>query len=414
MFFPTRIIAGFSLAVAFPATGRPDDAMVTPVEWKNNWNSATSRAVGGSQTAHSFNEDALYANPAALGRTRHPRSRKTFHVIEAPTLSAGGNNTALASFKGQALKPSEWLSGLTTKSPQKRSYFELQTFPWTVMGDRGGPTFFMGVPIRSTLTAIESSADGLSRSVSSETTATAALNMSLSTRTEAFTFGLSLRPNVRWNSTVTLQLEDSSSSKGIFSSIKSAIARTTSTPVDLGFITTAGDFWMPSFGLSVLNFPIACVDNYLNPATGKRQSICGAPRTGDTQDDVESTRLDPTEIRLGFSIVPRVRLGSMRLNLKISGDVYPLPISRGGKNYGYTDVNINQLTHAGIELFLGNVRDSNTLSLRAGLNHTRRSWGLSVPLAQFHLDLTSYEAALFTNGKASSEKRYLLGLSSRW
>ncbi len=114
------------------------------------------------------------------------------------------------------------------------------------------------------------------------------------------------------------------------------------------------------------------------------------------------------------TIVPRVRLGSVRLNLKISGDVYPLPVTAGGKNYGYTDVNINELTHAGFEAFLGNVRDSRSFSIRAGLSHTRMSWGMSIPLAQVSLDLSSYEAALFTAGKASKEKRYLLGLSSHW
>jgi hypothetical protein len=414
MFFRHKTIPLFFLAVAHSSSGFGDDTASRSVEWKNNWNSATSRALGGSQTAHAFNEDALYSNPAALSKTRHPRSRKMFDVIDAPALSLGGNNAAVSSFKGNGLKPAEWLKGLVQASPQQRSYFELQTLPWTVIGNRGGPSYFIGLPLRSTLTGNASTDGGISRTISSETTATAALNINFSTRTGAAAFGLSLRPNVRWNSFLSMNLADSGSSKTVFKSVKSGIHRTTAAPIDLGFLVTAGDFWLPSFGVSILNFPTGCIDNYLNPATGKRQSVCGSLRSGDVQDDIDSTRIDPAEIRLGTSIVPRVRLGSVRLNLKISGDIYPLPITSGGKNYGYTDVNINQLTHAGVELFLGNTYNFRSFSVRAGLNHTRVSWGLTLPIANLSLDLSSYEAALFTNGKATKEKRYLLGLSSHW
>lgn len=391
-----------------------DVSVLVPQEWKNTWSSSYSRALGGSQTAHAFNEDALFANPAALNKTRHPRSRAAVHVVDVPGLSVGGNSSGMSSFKGKALKPSEWLKSLATTAVGERNYFELQMLPWAVLGERGGPTFFLGMPIRSTLVTPPSSDGGASRNVFMETTATAALNMSLATRTGAAAFGLSLRPNMRWNSQSSYNLADVASSKSLFGAIKSNSHKTTSTAADVGFIVTAGDFWMPSFALSVLNLPTACVDNFTNPATGKSQSICGAGRSGDVKDDVQGTRLDPTEVRMGVSIVPRFRVGGARLNLKVSGDIYPLPISYRGKNYGFRDVNINQLTHAGVELFLGNALSSRTFSLRGGLNDTRVSWGFAIPLPHFNIEMTSYEAPVFTQGEADKERRYLIGLSSHW
>lgn len=409
-----RTIPLIFVSVASSSAGLADDTISPTLEWKNTWSSAFSRAVGGSQTAHAFNEDALFANPAALNKTRHPRSRKLVDVVDAPGLSVGGNGTALSALKGKTLQPSLWLKSLAANIPTGRTYFEMQALPWTVLGERGGPTFFLGMPIRSTIIASPAGSDGVSRTISNETTASAAMNMSIATRSGAAAFGLSLRPNIRWNSSLSLNLNEVGSSKSLFGSIKSGNHKTTATPVDVGFIMTAGDFWLPSFGLAVLNLPTACVDNYLNPATGKKQSICGTARTGDVQDDVDATRLDPTEVRMGISIIPRFRVGGVRLNLKISGDIYPLPITTGGKNYGYTDVNINQLTHAGVELFLGNALSTRTFSLRAGLNDTRISWGFSLPLPHFSVDASSYEAALFNDGKATKERRYLIGLSSDW
>lgn len=402
------------LTVVVPTLGHAEDTTAPALEWNNSWSSPYSRALGGSQTAHAFSEDALFANPAALNKTRHPRSRQTIDKIDVPGLSVGGNKSTASLLKGKSLQPSSWLQSFAGTSGSERNYAETQMFPWLVMGERGGPTFFLATPARTFLIAEPSTDGGVSRTISTETTATAALNISLASRTGAAALGLSLRPNIRWNSSASYNLADAVSSKSVLGAIKSEVHKTTATPIDVGFIVTAGDFWLPSFGISVLNIPTGCVDNFTNPATGKTQSICGALRTGDVVDGLSGTRIDPTEIRAGFSIVPRFRVGNLRLNLKISGDIFPLPIRYAGKNYGFQDVNINQLTHAGVELFLGNALGSQSFSLRGGLNDTRVSWGFSLPLPHLNLDVTSYEAALFTDGKSSKDRRYLIGLSSDW
>lgn len=407
-------IALFCLAVVCPTQVNADESQPAAYDWKNTWASPYSKALGGSQTAHASNEDALFANPAGLSKTRHPRSKRNIEAIDAPGLSVGGNKSTLSALKGKSLKPSDWLKSFAGQSTEDRNYLEAQLFPWTVMGERGGPSFFVGLPMRTTLVANPSVDNGLSRTVLTETTATAAMNVTLTSRTGTAAVGLSLRPNIRWNSSSSYTIADMVSSKTVLSEIKSDVHKTSSTPIDIGFLFSASDFWLPAFGLSVLNLPTACVDNFINPATGKNQSICGAKRSGDKQDNIPGTIIDPTEIRAGFSLTPRFRLAGTRINLKISGDVYPLPISTGGKNYGFTDVNINQLPHAGIELFLGNAMNNKAFSIRGGLNDTRVSWGISVPLANASLDLSSFDAPIFTAGKANPERRYLLGLSSHW
>ncbi len=399
---------------ASPMRSAADESSATELDWKNNWSSPSSRGLGGSQTAHAINEDAVFANPAALARVRNPRSRKTLGDIEAPKISLGGNSNLLSALKGKGLQPSSWIKIFASLSAQDRNYMEIQALPWLVLGERRGPTYFLGLPMRSTLTAYPSTNDGTSRRISTQTTAMAAMNATLSSRSGSLSLGVTLRPNMRWNTQNELNLIDIVSSKTLLSDLKKSAHKTTSTAIDLGLSITAGDYWLPTFGLSILNLPTGCVDNFMNPSTGKTQSICGAKRTGSVQEDIPGSRIDPTEVRAGLSIIPRFRLGQYRINMKISGDVYPLPIKSGNKNFGFADVNINQLTHAGLELFTGNALSSRNPSIRAGMNETRSSLGVYLPFPHFSFEASVYEAALFTNGKAGKERRYLIGLSSDW
>lgn len=403
-----------AVLATIPQFGQAQDLNDDIGEWNSRWSSPYSRALGGSQTAHADNEDALFANPAMLSRTRNPRSKKGVDVIDAPRISLGGNSALFSSLSGQGNSPSTWLKSLAGDSAGQRNFFEMQSFPWLVMGERRAPTYFLGLPIRSTIQARTSRDDELSRIISTETTAAAAFSMIVTSRTRTLSMGLSIRPNIRWSSSQSISLNDIVSSKSLFSDTKNAALKTTATAVDLGLSLTAGDYWLPTFGLSVLNLPTGCVDNYFNPATGKRQSICGSKRSGQTDDAIDSTRVDPTEVRMGLSIIPRFRLGRMKFNMKVSGDLYPLPISSAGKNYGFRDVNINQLTHAGVEFYMGNALQSSTLSVRLGLNETRTSVGVLLPMPHFTLEATSYEAAVYAGSKLGKERRHLIGLSSNW
>lgn len=408
-----RVCAAFSTILPH-ATRAENSSSKSNLEWNNDWSSPYSRGLGGSQTAHAINEDAIFANPAGLVRTRNPRSRNVVDVFEIPKISFGGNRTMSNALRGKGLQPSVWLKEMATSSTNQRAYMEVQVLPWLVTGEKQGPTYFLGFPIRSTFLASPSTDDGVTRTIATQTTATAALSAVISSRTGALSMGLTVRPNMRWNSSNTLSLSDISNSKGLISDFKQGAYKTTSTAMDFGINLMARDFWLPTFGLSVLNLPTGCVDNYLNPATGKTQSVCGAKRSGEVQESIDATRIDPTEIRAGLSIIPRVKFGRNRINVKISGDVYPLPIQSGSKKYGLHDVNINQITHAGVEIYTGNAMSSRNFSIRAGLNDTRTSMGISIPMPHFTFEATTYEAALFTQGKATKERRYLIGLSSDW
>lgn len=402
------------LVCATPFTSHAEETVDYVGEWNSRWSSPYSRALGGSQTAHADNEDALFSNPAMLRRTRNPRSKKGIDVIDAPRISLGGNSTLLSSLKDVRSNPSSWLQSLANASTSGRNYFEIQSFPWLVMGERRGPTYFVALPLRSVLQAESSTDGGVTRSISTETTASAALSMVITSRTQSLSLGVSLRPNIRWSSRQSISLTEALSSKTLFSNAKSAVQKTTSTAIDLGVSLTAGDYWLPTFAVSVLNLPTGCVDNFTNPATGKKQSICGAKRSGQTDESLDNTRLDPTEIRAGVSIIPRFRLGRTKFNIKVSGDIYPLPIVSGAKKYGFHDVNINQLTHAGVEFYTGNALKSSSFSIRLGLNETRTSYGIFFPLPHFTLEATSYEAAIFSNSKLGKERRHLIGISSNW
>jgi hypothetical protein len=175
------------------------------------------------------------------------------------------------------------------------------------------------------------------------------------------------------------------------------------------------DFWFPTVGIAIRNIPTGCVDKYKNPVTGKSYTVCGSLRTGDIDDSNKVDAVDPTEVRAGVSITPRIRSASARVNFRLSVDAYPLPIQYQGKNYGFTDLNINDILHAGAELFFGNPLGTQSIAIRAGTYGSDMSLGGTLSLFGIELEYATYPGyAALPGSSTKRDRRHLIGLSTRW
>jgi len=291
--------------------------------------------------------------------------------------------------------PDEWSKNLfdsAKENPGKPSYLAIQAFPYLIFGGKNTPTFMIGFPVRTENTVLFiDPTNPNNATVNSINTASGALAIANSTKLGGFRWGISARPNYRLQyETQTYDYTGDLSTKAYENTVANNGIKTTAVGLDAGFMMTLSDFWFPTFGAAVRNIPTGCVDNYIDPITYKAEVMCGAVRKGGTDLSPNESRVDPTEVRAGVAVTPRGRIGRTILNLRLSADVFPIPIQSGLKNYGVPSVDPANLIHAGGELFFGSALAKNKFALRGGYMNQAATWGGSLDLYLFMLGYSSY------------------------
>ncbi|KAB8029800.1 hypothetical protein [Fluviispira multicolorata] len=385
-----------------------------------DWHSMRAMGMGESFTAFSNDETAIYANPAGLSSTRNPASKKAISDIKFPDFEIGANELMLNNMKANPLEWGTDLINAAKNTPGKQSYLELQSFPEIIFGGKFAPTFMIGFPIRSeNKVAFLDTANPNNAYTISTTTATAAIAISNATQRGGFRYGLSIRPNYRTDyQNSTMDTTHVTSTNDLTSEITKNGIQTTSVGIDAGLMFTAADYWFPTLGIAVRNIPTGCINTYKNPVTQNTENICGAIRQGGTDTSPNTSKIDPTELRIGLSLTPRGKVAKSKVNLRLSVDVYPIPVSFGGNNYGVKDVDLNRLLHAGAELYFGKVLIQQGFSIRGGYMEGGATWGISINAAFLSIDYSSYviNDSLPVNSTTQTfvERRHLLGLSCHW
>src|SRR5690606_5221140 len=130
-------------------------------------------------------------------------------------------------------------------------------------------------------------------------------------------------------------------------------------------------------GISVLNLPTGCRENYLNPFTEKRETVCGTAYSGSFGNEDALSTVDPVDIRAGVSITPRL---SRKLAMRFALDAHHLAYVSGEQIYGLQGIEASKLVHAGVELFVGNPLLIPPVAVRAGYNQGFVTMGASLNL----------------------------------
>jgi len=375
--------------------------------------------MGGAFTAISDDQNAIWTNPAGIGHTRKPRSRNKINLLTIPNINVGSNNEARASFstldssgKGetsdQAVTAIENAIDAAGGSTDKPIWGFFSAAPTLYLAtDYNASAAFSLFSNNRVKIAIEDPTSNLLRTeIVSDIGGV--LGASYGTKLNAFTFGIQLRPTLRYAYDDSLPAADVLDKTTLKKQIEQGANTGTGIGLDMGLLWTIPDFWFPTFGLAVFNLPTGCVNNYLNPYTELRQTICGTTYSGKVNNPDSLFLVDPTDIRMGFSITPRI---TNKLALRFDLDVHHLYIPSGTTFYGLPGVDASKLVHAGLEAFLGNPLLLSPFSVRVGYGGGFTSAGLTLRLRFLLLEFATYGADISSTPTAREDRRLMLSAS---
>ncbi|RYD71951.1 MAG: hypothetical protein EOP84_24015, partial [Verrucomicrobiaceae bacterium] len=173
-------------------------------------------------------------------------------------------------------------------------------------------------------------------------------------------------------------------------------------------VTELRSAYFPTIGLSVLNAPTGCKDDYLNPFSKKRERVCGTVFKGSFENPEAISTVDPTDVRLGLSMTPRF---SSKLAARIALDLHHLPVTIGDNHYGLDGIAPLKQLHAGIEFFVGNPLERSPFTVAMGLSQGFFTFGATVEVGVVSLEFSTYGRDISATDSPKEDRRMLAGLS---
>ncbi|MDD9950603.1 MAG: hypothetical protein OXT67_03465 [Zetaproteobacteria bacterium] len=378
--------------------------------------------MGGAHTAIANDGFSLWANPAGIARVRKARSRARINLLRLPELTGGYNN------KGRSLVSAVRSDGDLEAKVEKvveAVAGDQNDFAGSAAWSRaaGGAIGFLDVPRHSpwvvgamSHTTAKVVGDGSNAAdpnaaVELVSDTFAVVGMAVSNRTNRVNLGVQLRQISRFGYEDKMLV--ATLAEGNFNSIKDQVLNQSNqlaaTALDIGFMATLADFWFPTVGLAAYNLPGGCVANYLNPYTQSRQTVCGTVYSGLIQNPDSLHLVDPTDLRAGVSITPRM---SRKLAIRFAVDMHHLTLSPDNVSfYGLDGIPVQKQLHAGVEIVIGNPLTINPVSLRFGMNQGLTTKGVSLHLGWFTLEFAEYGVDVASGATAREDKRRQITLS---
>lgn len=388
-------------------------------EMSTDWVSARHASIGFASVAAAADSEAVFGNPAGLARMRNPRSRRGIHEIHVPRLSVLGSERALSDTANafQKFGTNPLAAGGNPGKPTGNSSnrYEARAFPSLVFGRKSSATWLLGAFSDNRTHIVHQAAveDGVF-TVTRDVTVGGVLGLAGSTRGGSISYGLSVRPSVRYydsNPSVTLEPDAQKDYSVGFTDLD----RTSGVGIDAGLLITASDFWLPTLGFAIRNLPLACVSDVVHPYAKSNTTICGTVRSGSTKPGVIRTLVDPTDIRFGFSMTPRFRAGPERINLRLSAEASPIPIPGGQGSYGLPDVPLEDILKAGVELFAGHPLMVSGFAVRAGIMGGEPTWGVGVDFYMLNVEYSSFtNRVTFDDTSTARTRHHMVGVSTKW
>ncbi len=365
--------------------------------------------VGGAFTAIANDENTVWTNPAGLNRGKKPRSRGGISFRTSPNLVLGANTASREFIQGvnQSSLDASQISDQADSLASKPFWASTSIFP--LLKFRAGDTpNLAGVYSYTTLQSVVDDDNTSLAKTSAVSDLGAVYGMAFSSKDQRLSFGITGRYVARYAYEEKILLTELKDAKTLQADIKDKSNRSTATAVDLGFLWTVADFWFPTIGISVLNAPLSCKEDYLNPFSKKREKVCGTVFKGDFENPEAISTVDPTDIRVGLSITPRF---SSKLAARIALDAHHLPATVGDMNYGLGGIEALKLLHAGIEFFVGNPLETSPFTIAMGMNQGFFTFGTTVSMGSLAIEFATYGKDISTTSSPKEDRRMQLGLS---
>ncbi len=389
------------------------------------WESNLHLGIGGAGVASGDDVESLFSNPALTAGLRSLRSSQILQSFQLPlpnsiSFNQISLNEVYKSSQSDILK--SFLASKAQTSETKQSYVATQMFPYIMLGYKLFPTLVIGFPIRSEhKLALLDPATPTNIYYHGVTTYTSLFHLSFSTGLGALQGGFNFRPNYREEYYTTSLNSDKVTFSGLYGLGHDQATVSYGTNMDAGFTVGVYDYWFPTFGVSVINIPTGCQDNYYNLYTQKSEKICGSVRYLGRNDPNGiskkfASQIDPTEVHAGGSITPRLKILRFNIRLRLAADVYPIPIAIGDSKYGVSSDSVFDMLHAGARLFFGNSAFGLGPYASVGAMNSAMTWGGGIRYKVFNLEYASFIHKDFVEdiGQQSylpiSERRHLLSL----
>ncbi len=368
--------------------------------------------MGDAFTAVANDENAIWTNPAGIGRVRKARSRGAFSLVKFPNVIGGTNSDGYnfsKAYQGSAEKSVDEIVAEAQNLANKPFWARAAAFPVTLFNaGREEPMAFGLLSNTTAKIVIPSETPEIAR-IEAVSDVGGVLSLGFTTMANRFNIGVQARPIARYAYEDRIPSQDLLNKGVMTERLKAGANKSQAVAADAGIMMTLGDFWFPTLGMAVLNLPVGCKSNYLNPFTEKPERVCGTVFSGDFANADAISTVDPTDIRVGVSITPRLTQ-KLAVRLAIDGHHIPAGDSVSG-SYGLQGVEVSKLIHAGAEFFVGNPLLPSPFSLRTGYSQGFPTAGMSVNLGVLALDVAAFGRDVSSTSKPIQDTRYLGSLS---
>ncbi|RZA25537.1 MAG: hypothetical protein EOP10_06585 [Proteobacteria bacterium] len=396
-----KVIAAMLISIGAPlAFGQEIPESFTPVR---------PMGLGGAFTAVANDENAVWTNPAGLARGKKPRSRALLNSVKVPAIIVGANTASRDFIQGVSNNKAD-LSPVADQADDldnKPFWAVTSAFP-SIMFTAGGTPNLAGAYSHTTLQSVVDDDNNTLAKTTAISDLGAVYGIALTDKSQSFSVGFVGRYVARYAYEDKIPLSELKSGSDLQKRIKNGSNRSTALAVDTGVIWTVADFWFPTVGLSMLNAPTGCKDDYLNPFSKKREKVCGTVFKGSFENPEAISTIDPTDIRLGLSITPRF---SSKFAARVALDMHHIPVTIGDMHYGLEGIAPLKQFHAGIEFFVGNPLETSPFTIAMGLNQGYFTFGTTIALGVVSLEFSTYGRDISTTSKQKEDRRMLLGLS---
>lgn len=368
---------------------------------------------GNAGVASTNDDDAVWTNPAGIARVRKARSR-TGTRTSVPNLVLGANSNSRAfygSLQGAGDSTVEDLIANSDSLGDKPFWVRAAMFPVTLVSLGANAPAAFGIYSNSRTSAMIASDAPSDAQISAISDIGGVITIGQTNRSNRVSSAIQIRPIYRYSLENSIPSNDLSNRSALQRHFTTLANKASAVAIDAGVMYTMADFWFPTFGLAVLNVPLQCRSDYLNPFSEKREKICGTKFTGDFGSPDAISTLDPADIRFGFAITPRF---GRNLTSRVSIDVHNYAIKSGSNNYGLPGIEPGKLIHAGVEIFQGSPLEPPPYSLRLGTNQGFFTWGLEGTFGYLKVSYASYGQDVSAKTAKQEDRRYVLSLSGEF
>ncbi len=379
--------------------------------------------LGGAFTALANDQSSIWTNPGGISRIRKARSRATNHLVSFPNISVGANTEGISLYnKIQEIndisdetekntKLTELISSAGSKG--KNSWINLSANPvYFFEPNRNSPiavSFFSNTKLKISVEDVNKDTPSSSfQTIQSVADTGVSFGVGFSNFTNRLTYGLQMRAIQRQAYDDKLPLTTIIDNTALNSEIEKNGNTTQAVAFDFGFLWTVADFWFPTIGASIMNLPTGCQENYLNPFSEKRETICGTKYSGTVKNKDSLFLVDPTDARVGLSLTPRLTRG---MALRIAFDLHHIPLKSGDNNYGLPEISTTKQIHGGLELFFGNPLKLTPLAVRVGVSQGFVTAGFTLRFWKIVLELAAYGKELASDESSQEDRRSSLAFS---